>query len=59
MGLNRSLGLPMLTFYGTSMILGAGIYSIIGQAAGIAGESLWQGFLLAAVAAVLNRGSKV
>lgn len=52
--LHRSLGLPMLTFYGTGMILGAGIYSIIGQAAGIAGESLWQGFALAAVAALLT-----
>lgn len=54
MALNRALGLPMLTFYGTGMILGAGIYSIIGQAAGIAGESLWQGFLLAGIAAVLT-----
>lgn len=54
MKLNRSLGLPMLTFYGTGMILGAGIYSIIGQAAGLAGESLWQGFALAAVAALLT-----
>lgn len=41
----------MLTFYGVGMILGAGIYSIIGKAAGIAGENLWQGFVLAAVAA--------
>lgn len=54
MALNRTLGLPMLTFYGTGMILGAGIYSIIGQAAGIAGESLWQGFLLAGIAALLT-----
>lgn len=54
MALNRALGLPMLTFYGTGMILGAGIYSIIGQAAGIAGESLWQGFLLAGIAALLT-----
>ncbi len=54
MSLNRTLGLPMLTFYGTGMILGAGIYSIIGQAAGIAGESLWQGFLLAGIAALLT-----
>jgi len=44
----------MLTLYGTGMILGAGIYSIIGQAAGIAGESLWIGFALAAVAALLT-----
>jgi amino acid transporter len=54
MSLNRSLGLPMLTFYGTGMILGAGIYSIIGQAAGIAGVGLWQGFLLAGFAALLT-----
>lgn len=54
MALNRALGLPILTFYGTGMILGAGIYSIIGQAAGIAGESLWQGFLLAGIAALLT-----
>lgn len=30
--LNRTLGIPMLTFYGTGMILGAGIYSVIGKA---------------------------
>jgi len=54
MALHRTLGLPMLTFYGTGMILGAGIYSIIGQAAGIAGQSLWQGFLLAGFAALLT-----
>ncbi len=52
--LKRTVGLPMLTFYGTGMILGAGIYSIIGQAAGIAGDSLWQGFLLAGFAALLT-----
>lgn len=54
MPLKRSLGLTMLTFYGTGMILGAGIYSIIGQAAGIAGYGLWQGFMVAATAAVLT-----
>lgn len=54
MSLNRTLGLTMLTFYGTGMILGAGIYSIIGQAAGIAGEGLWQGFILAAICALLT-----
>lgn len=36
------------------MILGAGIYSIIGQAAGKAGYSLWQGFILAGIAALLS-----
>lgn len=44
----------MLTFYGTGMILGAGIYSILGQAAGLAGHSLWQGFLIAGLAALLT-----
>lgn len=54
MALRRTLGLPLLTFYGTGMILGAGIYSIIGKAAGIAGNNLWQGFLLAGIAALLT-----
>jgi basic amino acid/polyamine antiporter, APA family len=54
MSLKRTLGLPMLTFYGTGMILGAGIYSIIGQAAGKAGNNLWQGFVLAAATALLT-----
>ena len=54
MGLQRTLGLSMLTFYGTGMILGAGIYSIIGKAAGISGDGLWQGFLLAAAVSLLT-----
>lgn len=54
MALNRTLGLTMLTFYGTGMILGAGIYSIVGQAAGKAGFGLWQSFVLAAVCALLT-----
>ena len=36
------------------MILGAGIYSLIGKAAGQAGESLWIAFMLAALAALLT-----
>lgn len=51
--LNRVLGLPMLTFYGVGMILGAGIYSIIGKAAGIAGDGIWLSFVFAAAAAML------
>lgn len=54
MPLRRALGLPMLTFYGAGMILGAGIYSIIGKAAAEAGETVWLGFLLAAVAALFT-----
>lgn len=44
----------MLTFYGTGMILGAGIYSIIGKAAEKTGDTLWLGFLLAGLAAFLT-----
>ena len=53
-GLNRTLGLPMLIFYGTGMILGAGIYSIIGKAAQETGVTLWLGFLFAGIAALLT-----
>lgn len=52
--LNRTLGIPMLTFYGTGMILGAGIYSVIGKAAGLTAESLWISFVLASVVAILT-----
>lgn len=52
--LDRTLGLPLLTLYGTGMILGAGIYSVIGKAAGIAGDNLWQSFMMAALAALLT-----
>lgn len=52
--LKRVLNLPLLTFYGTGMILGAGIYTIIGKAAGVAGDSLWIGFVFAAIAALMT-----
>jgi amino acid transporter len=52
--LRRSLGLASLTFYGVGLILGAGIYSILGKAAGIAGEALWMSFLLGSLAALLT-----
>lgn len=52
--LQRSLGLGSLTFYGVGVILGAGIYSILGEAAGVAGMALWWSFLLASLAAILT-----
>jgi basic amino acid/polyamine antiporter, APA family len=52
--LKRSLGLGSLVFYGVGMILGAGIYSIVGKAAGLAGHSLWMSFLVAAITAALS-----
>ncbi len=53
-GLNRTLGLPMLIFYGTGMILGAGIYSIIGRASAQTGDTLWMGFIFAGASALLT-----
>lgn len=57
MSLNKSLGLPSLTFYGVGMILGAGIYSLIGTAAALTDTSLWLTFLLAAICAGLTAHS--
>lgn len=51
--LKKSLGVARLTFYGVGTIVGAGIYTVIGAAAGQAGYQLWLSFVLAAVAAVL------
>jgi APA family basic amino acid/polyamine antiporter len=52
--LERALGPVALTFYGIGAIVGAGIYSVIGEAAGIAGKPLWIAFVLAAIAAGLT-----
>lgn len=52
--LKRTLGFGSLTFYGIGLIIGAGIYSVIGVASGIAGEGLWLAFLLGAAAAILT-----
>jgi len=53
-GLHRTLNLPQLAFYGIGTIIGAGIYSVIGAAAGKAGAYLWISFLLAGLAAFLT-----
>ncbi|HEX2065632.1 MAG TPA: APC family permease, partial [Candidatus Thermoplasmatota archaeon] len=53
-GLRRVLGVPTLTLYGTGLILGAGIYSVVGAAAGAAGNGLWLAFLVAAAIALLT-----
>ncbi len=52
--LRRSLGPVTLTFYGVGTIVGAGIYSVIGAAAGEAGSLLWASFAIAALAAFLT-----
>lgn len=52
--LKQSLGTVSLCLYGLGAILGAGIYSVIGEAAGIAHEGLWMSFLAAGVVALLT-----
>src|SRR5574338_723448 len=52
--LRRHLGLFHTTMYGVGLILGAGIYTLIGDASGIAGNSIWLSFVLAAVSAVFT-----
>ena len=49
--LKKSLGTLRLTFYGVGTIVGAGIYTVIGAAAGQAGNDLWLSFIFAAIAA--------
>jgi len=49
--LSRNIGLFHLTMYGVGLILGAGIYVLIGEAAGFAGNALWISFILGAVVA--------
>ncbi len=52
--LKRELGLASATIMGISVIVGAGIYAIIGAAAGIAGSGVWLSFLVAAFVALLT-----
>ena len=50
-GLRRTIGLPLLLFFGLGNILGAGIYVLIGKIAGEAGMYTPVAFLVAAVVA--------
>jgi len=49
--LKRELGLIETTLYGVGIILGAGIYALIGKSAGFAGNALWMSFIIAAIIA--------
>lgn len=51
MPLKRELSLLELTLCGIGIIVGAGIYAIIGEGAALAGNALWLSFALAAVIA--------
>jgi len=52
--LKKELGLFQLTLYGVGIILGAGIYALIGEGAGIAGNALWLSFVIAAIIAAFT-----
>jgi len=52
--LKKELGLMEATFAGVGIILGAGIYALIGEAAGIAGNSVWLSFLIGAIVAAFT-----
>ncbi len=52
--LKRELGLAEVTLSGVGIILGAGVYVLIGQAAGLTGNAIWLAFVLSAVMALLT-----
>lgn len=52
--LKRELGLLEVTLAGTGIILGAGIYALIGKASGLAGNSLWLSFAISALIAIFT-----
>lgn len=52
-GLKKTLGLFEATILGVGLILGAGIYTIIGDVAAIAGNAMWLSFIIASIIAIL------
>jgi APA family basic amino acid/polyamine antiporter len=52
--LRRAIGLLEVTLWGIGIILGAGIYVLIGEAAGLAGNAVWLSFVLGALIASLT-----
>lgn len=55
--LERSVSLPMLILYGTGVTIGAGIYALIGETVGRAGQYAPASFLLAAIVMAFTAGS--
>lgn len=49
--LERSLNLWKVTLMSVGIILGAGIYVLIGKAAGLAGDAVWLSFIIASIVA--------
>ena len=52
--LKRSIGPVQLMLYGAGSMMGAGIYGLVGKAAGLLGSAVWIAFLLAMTCALLT-----
>jgi amino acid transporter len=52
--LHRAIGPVQMALYGLGSMVGAGIYGLIGKAAGITGNAVWLAFLVALVGALLT-----
>ncbi len=52
--LQRTMNGWQVLFYGLGSMLGAGIYALVGKAAGIMGNAVWAAFLAAMVGALLT-----
>jgi amino acid transporter len=52
--LRRTIGPVQLALYGLGSMLGAGIYGLIGKAAGLVGNTVWLAFGVALIAALLT-----
>lgn len=52
--MKREIGLFEITSWGVGIILGAGVYVLVGEASGIAGNAVWLSFLIGAMVAVLT-----
>ena len=50
-GLRRVLGLPLLVFYGLGVTIGAGIFALIGEILGMAGDFAPLAFVIAGLVA--------
>lgn len=52
--LKRTIGPVQMMLYGVGSMMGAGIYGLVGKAAGLMGSAIWMAFLLAMCAALLT-----
>lgn len=52
--LQRSIGPTQMALYGLGSMLGAGVYGLIGKAAGQVGNAVWLAFIVALIAALLT-----